>query len=357
MKAALALVCLLAGPATAQVDPSGSWRTLHTAHFLIHFRPATRAAAEHEAREAERAYALLSRELHPPRGVVDLVLGDDIDAANGFATMFPSNRLTVFAAPPTTDPGLEHFDDWLRLVTTHELTHVFHLDRTKGWWRVVQSVFGRVPGTFPNAYQPSWVAEGLATYYESRLTGGGRVTGSFHTQVLLADAAGGRPRTPWNAVFFTRWPDGYAPYAYGSRFFERLSEAAGDSAIPRFIERTSGQLIPYRVGRQVRRASGRDLQTEWRAGPARAAAICVEDDVGPAELRRELRPHLYGRKHRAAREASRLRTRHRTAGHIFLRLRLEDLELDARRRARGPNDSVLQSPPAVRLLAQPERAH
>src|SRR6266566_3143778 len=100
----LALCVLLAGRAQAQVDPSGEWRTLHTAHFRVHFRPATRAAAEHEAREAERAYALLSRELRPPRGVVDLVLGDDIDAANGFATMFPSNRLTVFAAPPTTAP-------------------------------------------------------------------------------------------------------------------------------------------------------------------------------------------------------------------------------------------------------------
>jgi len=273
VRGVVVLLAVLAKAATAQVDPSGSWRTLHTAHFRIHFRPASRAAAEQEAREAERAYRLLSRELHPPRGIVDLVLGDDIDAANGFATMFPSNRLTVFAAPPTTDPGLEHFDDWLRLVTTHELTHVFHLDRTKGLWRIVQGVFGRVPGSFPNAYQPSWVTEGLATYYESRLTGGGRVTGSFHTQVLAADAAAGRPRSPWNAVFFTRWSDGYAPYAYGSRFFERLSESAGDSAIPRFVERTSGQLIPYRVGRQVRRASGRNLLAEWRAGPARPDSV------------------------------------------------------------------------------------
>ena len=260
---ALALWCMLAGRAAAQVDPSGRWRTLHTAHFRVHFRPAARAAAEREAREAERAYELLSRELHPPRGIVDVVLGDDIDAANGFTTMFPTNRFTVFAAPPTTDPGLEHFDDWLRLVTTHELTHVFHLDRTKGVWRVVQSVFGRVPGSFPNAYQPSWVAEGLATYYESRLTGGGRVTGSFHTQVLLADAAAGRSRTPWNAVFFTRWPDGYAPYAYGSRFFERLSEAAGDSVIPRFVERTSGR-VASGAGAARGRAGDRD-----RYGPRR----------------------------------------------------------------------------------------
>ena len=128
MRATLALLCVLAGRARAQVDPSGTWRTLHTAHFRVHFRPAARAAAEREAREAERAYGLLSHELHPPRGIVDVVLGDDIDAANGFTTMFPTNRFTVFAAPPTTDPGLEHFDDWLRLVTTHDLTHVFHLD-------------------------------------------------------------------------------------------------------------------------------------------------------------------------------------------------------------------------------------
>src|SRR5204862_4804642 len=78
VRGVVALLAVLAKAATAQVDPSGTWRTLHTAHFRIHFRPASRAAAEHEAREAERAYGLLSRELHPPRGVVDLVLGDDI---------------------------------------------------------------------------------------------------------------------------------------------------------------------------------------------------------------------------------------------------------------------------------------
>src|SRR5437667_8664489 len=42
-------------------------------------------------------------ELHPPRGVVDLTLGDDIDAANGFTTVFPTNRITIFATPPAGD--------------------------------------------------------------------------------------------------------------------------------------------------------------------------------------------------------------------------------------------------------------
>src|SRR2546426_4285804 len=90
---ALFALSLLAGRAAAQVDPSGRWRTLHTEHFRIHFRPAYRAVAEQEAREAERAYRLLAGELRAPRGVVDLVLGDDVDVANGATTVFPSSRI------------------------------------------------------------------------------------------------------------------------------------------------------------------------------------------------------------------------------------------------------------------------
>ncbi len=261
------LLLLLATRAESQVDPSGSWRTLHTPHFRIHFRPAYRDAALTEAREAERSYRLLATELHPPRGVVDITLADDIDAANGFTTVFPTNRITIYAAPPAGDHGLLFFDSWLRLVTTHELTHVFHLDRSRGLWRGLQRVFGRAPGLFPNEYQPSWVIEGLATYYESQFTNAGRVRGSFHTQVLGADRAAGASRSPWNATLFTRWADGLVPYAYGSRFFHYFGGAVGASVVPRFVEATAAQLIPFRVGRQVARvAPARTLGRDWPRG-------------------------------------------------------------------------------------------
>jgi len=260
---------LLATRAESQVDPSGSWRTLHTPHFRIHFRPAYREAALTQAREAERSYKLLATELHPPRGVVDITLADDIDAANGFTTVFPTNRITIYAAPPAGDHGLLFFDSWLRLVTTHELTHVFHLDRARGLWSGLQHLFGRAPGLFPNEYQPSWVIEGIATYYESRFTNAGRVRGSFHTQLLGADRAARASRSPWNATLFTRWADGVVPYAYGSRFFHYLAGAVSDSVVPRLAEATSAQLIPFRVGRQVARvAPGRTLGGEWPRGTA-----------------------------------------------------------------------------------------
>ena len=268
-RATLLLLPLLASRAEAQVDPSGNWRTLHTPHFRIHFRPVYRDAALIQAREAERAYGLLATELHPPRGVVDITLADDIDAANGFTTVVPTNRITIYAAPPAGDHGLLFFDSWLRLVTTHELAHVFHLDRSRGLWGGLQRVFGRAPGLFPNEHQPSWVIEGLATYYESRFTNAGRVRGSFHTQVLGADRVAGASRSPWNATLFTRWADGVVPYAYGSRFLHYLAGAVGDSVVPRFAEATSAQLIPFRVGRQVARvAPGRTLAGEWPRGTA-----------------------------------------------------------------------------------------
>lgn len=272
------LAVSLAGHAAAQVDPGGSWRTLHTRHFRVHFRPAYREVASQAAREAERAYALLAGELRVPRGVIDLTLADDIDAANGFTTTFPSNRITVWLTPPGADPGLQHYDSWLRLVIVHELAHVFHLDRARGLWGGLQAVFGRAPGLFPNEYQPPWVVEGLATYYESKFTTAGRVRDDFYTQVLAAEAAAGAARSPWDASFFTRWPAGHAPYAYGSRFVQSLTERASDTVVPRLVEATAGQTIPYRIGRPLRRVTGGfALANEWPP----ATAPEVDTAAGP----------------------------------------------------------------------------
>src|SRR5213083_2770295 len=68
----LVALALLAGRSEAQVDPSGPWRTLHTPHFRIHFRPAYRDVAvrgtevDAEVRRVEGA---------PGAGGIDLSLG------------------------------------------------------------------------------------------------------------------------------------------------------------------------------------------------------------------------------------------------------------------------------------------
>jgi hypothetical protein len=262
---AFLLSLLLPTVLAAQVSPAGGWRTLHSEHFRVHFRPGTDSLARRTVNEAERAWFLLSTELVQPRQSIDLVVSDAADFANGAANVFPSNRILLLLTPPTSEPDLQNFDDWMRVVLVHELTHVFHLDRVKGPWRLMQALLGRVPGGFPNLYQPSWVSEGLATYYESRFTPRGRIRGSFHTEVLLAAARDDRWPRPNEATYISeRWPDGISPYAFGSRFMSHLALTAGDSIIPRYIEKTSGQWIPFRTGRPLRLASGLNRDSTWR---------------------------------------------------------------------------------------------
>lgn len=259
-----ALLCGVATPAESQVDPSGAWRTWHSAHFRVHARAADSAVVAVVVREAERSWDLLSREVDPPHGTVDVVVANNLDLANGFAAVFPTDRITVYAVQPTGSPSLIRFDSWQRLVLTHELTHVFHIDRAEGLWGVLQGVFGRAPWTFPVMFQPRWVTEGIATYYESRFTAAGRLAGEYQ-RGLLAAAAFGRawPRPEDATPLNPRWPAGGLPYAWGAEFFS-LEGRRGDSVVPRFIRASGRQLWPFRVSAPMVNAGGTTVSDGWR---------------------------------------------------------------------------------------------
>ena len=264
--AALTLLALCATtPAHAQTVPNAHWRTLETEHFHIHFTPALEPAARRAAVSAEHAYAQLAARLHPPRGPIDLVIADNVDFANGSTTPFPTNRIIVYAHPPLDDIALRYYDDWLRLVITHELTHVFHLDRTRGWWRLAQHVFGRAPLLFPNLYQPGWVTEGLAVYFESDLTGFGRVEGTYESMIIASTARdAGVPGIDRWSLATTRYPYGDIAYGGGALFTDYLARTRGDSSIRRFVERSSGTTIPFRLDHMARQGFGISYSDAWR---------------------------------------------------------------------------------------------
>ena len=90
--AAAVLVVCASRRAAAQVAPNLDWRTIKTTHFYVHFNPSTEGLARRIAADAERAYGQLSMELHPPRGMIDVVISDDVDASNGSATPAPIPR-------------------------------------------------------------------------------------------------------------------------------------------------------------------------------------------------------------------------------------------------------------------------
>jgi hypothetical protein len=260
------LVSVTAAPLAAQAHPGGRWSTLETTHFRVHVRPAQESLGVRAAAEAEAAYAALAARLPEPSARIDLVVSDQMDVANGFATVFPSPRIVLYPYPPVADLALQRYDRWLRLLVTHELAHVFHLDLARGWWRLGRAVFGRAPAFFPNVLLPTWFTEGLAVHYESRLTGGGRAEGSYQAAVVDAQAAefGALTIDAANAVS-PRWPGDYRPYAFGGAFFAWLTAQHGDSVMERLVRETATAPLPYvMLGRSLRRATGLSFGRAWR---------------------------------------------------------------------------------------------
>ena len=258
------LICATT-PCASQVIPNAHWRTIDTKHFHVHFTPELEPAARRAAMSAERAYAKLASELTPPRGPIDLVVADNVDYANGLTTPVPTNRVVVYAHPPLDDQSLRYYDDWLSIVITHELTHVFHLDRTRGWWRVAQHIFGRSPALFPNQYEPGWLVEGLAVYYESDLTGFGRVDGTYEQMIIASTArtSGMLGIDKWSLAT-SRYPNGDLAYGEGALFMDYLARTRGEPSIRKFVETSSGATIPFRLNHMATQGFGISFSNAWR---------------------------------------------------------------------------------------------
>ncbi|HYR11293.1 MAG TPA: hypothetical protein VEQ60_26160 [Longimicrobium sp.] len=289
-----ALVPLAAG---AQVAPDARWYTFDTPHFQVHYEEGLEALARRAAARAEEARVALAEALvEPPRGRVHLVIADNLDYANGLASLFPRNRVVIYAHAPVDEPSLAYSYDWLEMVVSHELAHVHHLDYASPLFRGLRGVLGRSPLLFPNALVPQWTTEGLATYLESRLTGAGRVRGSVHEMILRTailedrffsiDRVTGRPTT---------WPAGHSAYVYGSMFADYLSQRYGEERAGAFVREVGGRWIPYFIDGAARDAYGVTFSRawgEWRdslrtAYAAQADSLRAVGLTEPEQLTRE----------------------------------------------------------------------
>ena len=86
---------------------------------------------------------------------------------------------------------LSDFDDYVKLLITHEFTHVAHLDTILSWCpRLIDSVLGKIYA--PNLSQPTWFIEGIAVLMESRQTTAGRLRSSFYDMHLRVPFLEGR---------------------------------------------------------------------------------------------------------------------------------------------------------------------
>ena len=284
--AAALVVLLLAGPSSAAslVDPALRFRRLPTEHFVIYFHRGEERLAQRLARIAEDTWRALLRPLGvTPPPMTRVVLTDQTELFNGYATPVPYNTVVLYTVTPSGADS--ESEDWLRLVFTHEFTHIVHLDRSEGWARVARSIFGRTPYAFPNLFLPPWQVEGLATYEESAITGEGRLhAGDFRD--IVGEAARQHRLEPLDRLNggLTDWPGGSAVYAYGASFHQYLADRFGAGTLAELGEATARR-VPYLASRAFTQVYGEPLGDLWRDYQASLTATAAASPPDPAITR------------------------------------------------------------------------
>jgi hypothetical protein len=281
------IACLLGMLATETHAQSGvpfaRYRTFETPHFLLTFEPGLEVYAGRAATQAETAYGLLQRAYGlTPRGKIRIVLLDQGDMFNGSATTFPTNRIVMFANTPV-EGDLFYTRDPMELLATHELAHVFHLDEARGGWRVLRHVFGRSELTFPHLFDGDAIIEGLATYYESSLTDGGRVRGSQFPETLRAAVLETNgPHVDEAESDRGAWPlDRH--YVFGSLFLDHVASRYRSTTPPQWMAQRAGSFrsIVSRGARVGNLFAGNSLSQEWNQWIAteREKALRLQDQL------------------------------------------------------------------------------
>jgi hypothetical protein len=268
MRACVAAICWLSLAQTSHAgDPDLVWKTIETEHFVVHYYEPLLAVARRVAAAAERSHQVLVPIFdHEPSEKTQIVITDDTDGANGFASVIPRNRIGVFATAPSSLSSLNDHDDWLYALVAHEYTHILHLDSIGGLPRWVNKIVGKTWA--PNQVQPRWVIEGIATYQESEQSAGGRIRNALFDMDLRAvtlanedhdlDAVTNLPRT---------WPRGNAAYLYGSHFLKYVFDRHGRDALRDLSWSYGSSPIPFGLNRAIREATGQTfegLYEEWR---------------------------------------------------------------------------------------------
>ena len=261
----IAVVLIVASSAAQAVDPFLDWKTLESPHFYVHFDAPNKQYAQRAIDIAEAAHAQLTKELNwTPAEKTHLVLSDETDFANGFATVIHINRSVLFLAPPSGVGGLEDFEDWLELLITHEYAHILHLDRAEGDPAKFRKLFGRFLLTFPNNFQPAWLIEGLATWKETDSRKGvGRGQSTLFASIMRMEVANGVKPVEQVNLPITTWPAGVVRYLYGVYFYEFISDTRGEAAVQRLLGDYSSNLIPFSINTSFRSVFGKDVSEMW----------------------------------------------------------------------------------------------
>lgn len=246
------------------------WYTIESRHFRVHYHNGEAELARQTANIAERVHSKLSSWIQwQPLAKTDLVLSDEFDRANGFATPFPSNRSQIYVSAPDTVSSLEDYASWLETLITHEYVHILHLDKATNSATIWRTIFGRnaffLFNTFPAGSAPGWAIEGLATYKETdQQRGVGRGQSSYFNMLMRLEVANGiKPVHQVNQVI-SSWPLGTTSYLYGVNYYQFIAQQYGAKSVNGLVNDFASKLFPYRINDNTEKVLDKNLVVVWQ---------------------------------------------------------------------------------------------
>ena len=243
----LSMLTTLTSTASSRYDPGLDWKVVESPHFSVYFFknqesdnninhcPDYEAIAQEVADIAEEVYIKVNAQLGPSKHYhfqkVSIILEDFSDYAQGFATTFPHRVIQISLTAPSAKTFDMKFKSWLKMVITHEYTHISHFEMTGEYTTALRALFGQILS--PNGLQPIWSIEGLAVYNETQFTSGGRGIDTRYDMYLRMAALEDKFNTldQISGYYLTSWPAGTAPYIYGQSLIHYIADNYGEEQL------------------------------------------------------------------------------------------------------------------------------
>jgi hypothetical protein len=272
---------VLADPGlAASLPPRYRFRTLQSGRIKVHFHAEVEKPARRTLALVLEILPRLEERYRVRVPSLDMVVHDASDSPNGLASSFPYPYVEIrTASPDGADSGPS--ESWLRLVITHELAHIVHIEQAGGIYALGRRLFGRAPFLFPDALQPTWLIEGLAVREETKGTAFGRGRHTF-TKMVVDEAArsGQLERMDQATLGLDAWPLGNAPYLFGQEFLNFVEMTYQEGTTRDLALAHAASFRPYLDDKTFRQVTGRGLAQLWRefartrlAGLAHAAVL------------------------------------------------------------------------------------
>ncbi len=258
---ALILPFLVTQKSISGVDPKIQWETLNTPHFEVLYDARHYQTARKYALRLELNHKLLGAYFKESPDKTVVILNDNTDLANGYATRIPYPHIMAYPVLPSSHDSISEYSDWPQELTLHEYTHILNFEPVHGVMRFLRYTLGSI--ITPTMLLPRWWHEGIAVEMETRYSSHGRLRSTYQDATLRAMAKENQfsmySVADINEAELESWPRGARPYLFGSLLLSEIQSQKGGTIGDTLLQRYSRR-IPYLINGPAEDEAGKDFE-------------------------------------------------------------------------------------------------